>query len=137
MIARNWSPEIVEIGDGMVGLTPARAAELVQYLEKVHGVTALSSSLVKPDVVIDPTPRLSKPEPTDFDVFLDGFDPAKKIAVIKAVREKTTLGLKEAKDLVETAPKAIKENVSKADAEKWKAELEAAGAKVSLKPVVE
>jgi large subunit ribosomal protein L7/L12 len=70
---------------------------------------------------------------TEFTVQLDGFDAAKKINVIKVVREITGLGLKEAKDLVEGAPKPVKENVSKEDAEKIKKQLEDGGAKVSLK----
>ena len=72
-------------------------------------------------------------EKTEFTVQLDGFDAAKKINVIKVVREITGLGLKEAKDLVEGSPKPVKENVSKEDAEKIKKQLEDGGAKVSLK----
>jgi large subunit ribosomal protein L7/L12 len=72
-------------------------------------------------------------EKTEFTVQLDSFDAAKKINVIKVVRELTGLGLKEAKDLVEGAPKPVKENVSKDEAEKMKKTLEEGGAKVSLK----
>jgi large subunit ribosomal protein L7/L12 len=72
-------------------------------------------------------------EKTEFTVQLDDFDPAKKINVIKVVREITGLGLKEAKDLVEGKPKPVKENVSKEEAEKIKKQLEDGGAKVSLK----
>jgi len=76
----------------------------------------------------------AKPEvKTEFTVQLDGFDAAKKINVIKVVREITGLGLKEAKDLVEGSPKPVKENVSKEEAEKFKKQLEDGGAKVSLK----
>lgn len=137
MIARNWTPEIIEIGDGIVGLSVARAAELVQYLEKVHGVKALASPVVLPIPVTQLTPKMTPPEPTAFDVMIDGFDVPRKVGVIKVVREKTALGLKEAKELVEAAPKLIKEKLPPAEAEKLKVELEAAGAKVSLKPVVE
>jgi large subunit ribosomal protein L7/L12 len=70
---------------------------------------------------------------TEFTVVLEGFDAAKKINVIKVVRELTGLGLKEAKELVEGFPKPVKENVSKDDAEKFKKQLEDGGAKVSLK----
>jgi large subunit ribosomal protein L7/L12 len=70
---------------------------------------------------------------TEFTVQLDGFDAAKKINVIKVVRELTGLGLKEAKDLVEGAPKPIKENIPKEEAEKIKKQLEDGGAKVSIK----
>src|SRR6478736_6141268 len=72
-------------------------------------------------------------EKTEFTVQLDGFDAAKKINVIKVVREITGLGLKEAKDLVEGAPKPVKENVSKEDSEKFRKQLEEGGAKVSIK----
>ena len=70
---------------------------------------------------------------TEFDVVLDGFDAAKKIGVIKVIREVTSLGLKEAKDLVEGAPSKVKEGISKEDADKAKKELEEAGGKVSIK----
>jgi large subunit ribosomal protein L7/L12 len=74
-------------------------------------------------------------EVTDFAVILEGLaDPAKKIGVIKVVREITSLGLKEAKDLVEGAPKPVKDTAPKAEAETLKKKLEDAGAKVSLKP---
>jgi large subunit ribosomal protein L7/L12 len=72
-------------------------------------------------------------EQTEFTVILAGFDPAKKITVIKVVRELTGLGLKEAKDLLEGAPKPVKENVSKDDAAKFKKQLEENGAKVEVK----
>ena len=74
-----------------------------------------------------------KAEKTEFDVVLEGYDDAKKIAVIKEVRAATALGLKEAKELVEKHPSKVKEGISKEDAEKLKAALEAAGAKVSIK----
>jgi large subunit ribosomal protein L7/L12 len=137
MNARTWNPEIVEIGDQIVGLSVARAAELVQYLEQVHGVKAHALPVLPP--VPDPDQKLKPPTPvpTAFDVMIDGFDTPRKVAVIKVVREKTALGLKEAKDLVEAAPKIVKDKLPQADAEKLKAELEAAGAKVSIKPVVE
>jgi large subunit ribosomal protein L7/L12 len=70
---------------------------------------------------------------TEFDVVLDGFDAAKKIGVIKVIRALTSLGWKEAKDLVEGAPSKVKEGISKEDAEKAKKELEEAGGKVSIK----
>ena len=72
-------------------------------------------------------------EKTEFDVILAGFDAAKKVAIIKEVRAITGLGLKEAKDLVEGAPKAVKEGAPKEEADKIKAQLEAAGAKVEVK----
>jgi len=133
METRHWTPAIVEIGDRIVGLSVAQAAHLSEYLEEVHGIKADASPVIlpppKPDLVVPP------PEPTEFGVFLDGFAVVKKIAVIKAVREQTALGLKEAKSLVEAAPTVVKDKLPKADAEKLKAQLEAAGAKASLKPV--
>jgi large subunit ribosomal protein L7/L12 len=133
---RTWSPEIVEIGDKIVGLTVAKAVELGNYLEEKHGIKPAASA-----VAVAPGPAggggaavaEKPPEKTEFTVQLDGFDAAKKINVIKVVREITGLGLKEAKDLVEGAPKPVKENVSKEEAEKLKKQLEDGGAKVSLK----
>jgi large subunit ribosomal protein L7/L12 len=80
-----------------------------------------------------PAPAAKPEEKTEFTVVLEGFDAAKKINVIKVVRELTGLGLKEAKELVEGFPKPVKENISKEDAEKMKKQLEDGGAKVSLK----
>jgi large subunit ribosomal protein L7/L12 len=77
------------------------------------------------------------PEPTEFNVVLESFETAKKVGIIKVVRDNTSLGIKEAKDLVDAFPKVVKERLPKADAEKLKAQLEAAGAKVTVKPVVE
>jgi large subunit ribosomal protein L7/L12 len=129
---RTWSPEIKEIGDKLVALTVAKAVELGDYMEEVHKIKPAASA-----VAVAPTAgpaAAEKPaEKTEFTVQLDGFDPAKKINVIKVVREITGLGLKEAKDLVEGFPKSVKENVSKEEAEKFKKQLEDGGAKVSLK----
>jgi large subunit ribosomal protein L7/L12 len=129
---RTWTPEIIEIGDRIVTLTVAEATMLSEYLEEVHGIKADASPVVlpppKPDLIVPP------PEPTEFNVVLDSFEAAKKIGVIKAVRETTSLGLKDARDLVDAVPKAVKERLSKDDAEKLKAQLEAAGAKVTIKP---
>ncbi len=116
-------------------MTVAQAARLNEYLEEVHGISADAAPVVvpppKPDVFDPP------PEPTEFSVVLEGFEASRKIGIIKAVRENTGLGIKDARDFLEGVPKAIKDRLPKADAEKLKAELEAAGAKVSLKPVVE
>jgi large subunit ribosomal protein L7/L12 len=78
-------------------------------------------------------PAAAVAEKTEFTVMLEGFDAAKKINVIKVVREITGLGLKEAKELVEGSPKPVKENISKDEAEKFKKQLEDGGAKASLK----
>src|SRR5262245_31718271 len=107
MAERTWSPDVVGIGDRIAALSAAAAAELGRYLELVHGIRA--DSLPKrlpdpnPDLVIKPV----VPEPTEFDVALDGFDPARKINVIKAVREQTSLGLKEALNLVTAVPAVV------------------------------
>jgi large subunit ribosomal protein L7/L12 len=113
------------------GLNVMELAELVKALEKEFGVSAAAP------VAVAAAPAASAAAPaaeekTEFTVILKEIG-ANKINVIKAVRELTNLGLKESKDLVEAAPKAIKENVNKDDAAAAKAKLEAAGAKVEVK----
>ena len=110
-------------------MTVLELSKLVKTLEERLGVSAAAPVAV---AAAAPAAAAAAPaeEKTDFDVILAGFDAAKKIGVIKVVREITGLGLKEAKDLVEGAPKAVKEGASKEDAEKIKAQLEEAGAKV-------
>ena len=131
---RAWSPDIQELGDRLVTLTVSKAVELGDYLEERHGIKPAASAVaVAPAGVGGPAAPEKPPEKTEFTVQLDGFDAAKKINVIKVVREITGLGLKEAKDLVEGSPKPIKENISKEEAEKLKKQLEDGGAKVSLK----
>jgi large subunit ribosomal protein L7/L12 len=116
-----------------VGLTLKQAKELSDYLKDVHGIEPASGGGV---VMAMPGGGGSgaevAAEKTEFDVVLEAFGD-KKIGVIKVVRQATGLGLKEAKDLVEGVPSKIKEGLSKADAEKLKAELEEAGATVSIK----
>ena len=131
---RVWAPEIKDLGDKIVALTVAKAVELGDYLEEVHKIKPAGGGVVMQAPTGGGAAVSEKPaEKTEFTVSLDGFDPAKKINVIKVVREITGLGLKEAKDLVEGAPKAVKENISKEEAEKFKKQLEDGGAKVSLK----
>ncbi len=128
-----WSPEIQEFGDKIAALTVGKAVELGKFLEEVHGIKAAAGSVIMAPQQ-GPAAQEEKPaEKTEFTVSLDGYDAAKKIQVIKVVREITGLGLKEAKDLVEGAPKAVKENISKDEAEAIKKKLEDVGAKVSLK----
>ena len=131
---REFSPLSTELGDKIVQLTLKQAKELSDYLEEVHGIKAAAGGAV----MMAAAPgggeaAAAAPVKTEFDVILEGYDDAKKIAVIKEVRAATTLGLKEAKDLVEKHPSKVKEGISKEDAEKLKASLEAAGAKVSVK----
>ena len=116
--------------DQLSGLTVLEVADLVKQLEEKWGVSAAAP------VAAAAAPGAAAAAPAEvkdeFTVMLTAIGD-KKINVIKAVREITGLGLKEAKDLVEAAPKAVKESVPKADAEKLKAKLEAEGAKVELK----
>lgn len=133
---RQWSADISEIGDKIAALTVSKAVELGDYLEQKYNIKPAGGGVV----VAAPgggggggAAAAEKPaEKTEFTVQLDAFG-AEKIKVIKVVREITGLGLKEAKDLVEGAPKPVKENVSKEEAEKFKKQLEEVGAKVSLK----
>lgn len=132
---RNWASDIKELGDKIVALSVAKAVELGDYLKEVHKIEPAGGGAVMVAAGGGGGAAVAeKPaEKTEFTVSLDGFDAAKKINVIKVVREITGLGLKEAKDLVEGAPKPVKENVSKEEAEKIKKQLEDGGAKVSLK----
>ena len=113
-------------------MTVLELSELVKTLEDRLGVSAAAPVAV---AAAAPAAAAAAPaeEKTEFDVVLAGFDAAAKIAVIKEIRGITGLGLKEAKDLVEGAPKTIKEAVAKDEAEKIKATLEGAGAKVEIK----
>jgi large subunit ribosomal protein L7/L12 len=118
-----------KIVDELSALTVMEAAELSKLLEAKWGVSAAAVAVAPSAGGAAAAPAA---EQTDFTVFLVAAG-EKKINVIKEVREITGLGLKEAKDLVEAAPKAVKEGVSKADAEKFKKVLEEAGATVELK----
>jgi large subunit ribosomal protein L7/L12 len=123
--------DLAKIVDDLSALTVLEAAELSKLLEEKWGVSAAAPVAV---AAAGGGAAAAAPaeEKTEFDVLLADAG-AQKINVIKEVRAITGLGLKEAKDLVEAAPKAVKEAVSKADADKFKAQLEAAGAKVELK----
>ena len=123
--------EINEIVSAIESLTLIQASELVKALEEKFGVSA--PARVAPAGVAG-APAAAAEEKTEFDVVLAGFDAAKKVAIIKAVREVVPgLGLKEAKDIVEGAPKTLKEGASKEEAEAMKKKLEEAGAKVEVK----
>lgn len=126
-----FADNIKSLGDSIVKLTVLEAKALGDYLEHVHGIKAASAAVA----VAAPAPAAAAeaaPAKTEFDVVLENAG-AQKINVIKVVRAATSLGLKEAKDLVDSAPKPIKQGISKDDAEKLKKELEAAGATVSIK----
>jgi len=119
-----------KIVDELSALTVIEAAELSKMLEEKWGVSAAAPVAVA--AVAGGAAAAPVEEQTEFTVVLAAIGD-KKIDVIKEVRAITGLGLKEAKDLVEGAPKPVKDGVSKADAEKFKKQLEAAGAKVELK----
>jgi large subunit ribosomal protein L7/L12 len=118
-----------KIVEDLSALTVLEAAELSKMLEEKWGVSAAAPVAVAAAAA---APAAAAEEKTEFTVQLTAAGD-KKIEVIKEVRAITGLGLKEAKDLVEGAPKPVKEGVNKADAEKFKAQLEKAGAKVDLK----
>ena len=122
-----------ELGDKIVELTLKEAKELSDYLKDVHGIEpAAGGGVMMAAPGAGEGGDAAAEEQTEFDVVLENFG-EKKIGVIKVVRSATGLGLKEAKDLVESAPCKVKEGVSKEDAEKVKGELEGAGATVSIK----
>ena len=123
--------DLAKIVEDLSALTVLEAAELSKLLEEKWGVSAAAPVAVAA-AGGGAAPAAAEEEKTEFDVILVDAG-ANKINVIKEVRAITGLGLKEAKDLVEAAPKPVKEAVSKADADKFKAQLEAAGAKVDLK----
>ncbi|MGN0452387.1 MAG: 50S ribosomal protein L7/L12 [Ruminococcus sp.] len=122
------SEKITAIIEELKGLTVLELSELVHAVEDEFGVSAAAAVAVAGPAVA----AAAEEEKTEFDVILKSAG-ANKIAVIKAVREATGLGLKEAKEVVDNAPKAIKEAVSKDDAEALKAKLEEAGAEIELK----
>ena len=122
--------DLAKIVDDLSSLTVLEAAELSKMLEEKWGVSAAAPVAVA--AAGGAAAAAPVEEKTEFDVVLADVGP-NKINVIKEVRAITGLGLKEAKDLVEAAPKAVKEAVSKEDAAKFKAQLESAGAKVDLK----
>lgn len=117
--------------DYVENMTVLELSKLVKALEERLGVSAAAPVAVAA-VAGAAAPAAAAEEKTEFDVILASFGD-NKVAVIKEVRAITGLGLKEAKDLVEAAPKAVKEGASKEDADKIKAQLEAAGAKVEVK----
>ena len=123
------SEKITNILEEIKTLTILELADLVKAVEEEFGVSAAAPVGV---AVAGAAPAAAAEEKTEFDVILKGFG-AKKLDVIKAVREITGLGLKEAKEMVEGAPKAVKEGVSKDEAESVKKALEEAGAEVEVK----
>jgi large subunit ribosomal protein L7/L12 len=128
-----FAADIIEIGDRIANLKVSQAVELGNYLEEKYGIKAAAGAVMQAPAAAAAAAAPVE-EQTEFTVTLDGLaDPAKKINVIKVVREITGLGLKEAKDLVEGAPKPVKENIPKKDADDLKKKLEEGGAKPSVK----
>ena len=119
-----------EILDAIAGMTVLDLSELIKEMEEKFGVSAAAAVAAAAPAAGGAAAAVE--EQTEFTVMLTEFG-ANKVSVIKAVREITGLGLKEAKDLVDGAPKAVKEGLSKADAEAAQKKLEEAGAKVELK----
>jgi large subunit ribosomal protein L7/L12 len=122
---------VQELGDMLAGLSLKDAVELGKYMKDKYGIEAAAGG----GVVMAAAPAAAAApaeEKTSFDVTLKGAPADKKISVIKVVREATGLGLKEAKDLVEAAPKKVKEGIAKADAEKLLKTLKDAGADAVL-----
>ncbi|MCL6435779.1 MAG: 50S ribosomal protein L7/L12 [Leptolyngbyaceae cyanobacterium HOT.MB2.61] len=125
-----------EILEKLKSLTLLEAADLVKQIEETFGVSAaapVGGMMMAAPVGGAAAPVEEVEEKTEFDVILEEVPADKKIAILKVVRTLTGLGLKEAKDLVEAAPKPVKEGIAKADAEDAKKQLEEAGAKVSVK----
>jgi large subunit ribosomal protein L7/L12 len=131
-----YGADIKELGDKISNLSLKQAVEIAGYLKDTYGIEAAAGG----GVMVaaggggggGAAPAAAE-EKTTFDVILKAVPPDKKISAIKVVRAATGLGLKEAKDLVEAAPKTVKENLSKEDAAKLKKELEDQGATVELK----
>ncbi len=131
---KEFGADIKDLGDKIAGLTLKSAQDLVDYLKSAYGIEPAAGGAVMmagPAAGAAPAAEAAE-EPTTFDIILKDAG-TNKIGVIKVVRAATGLGLKEAKDLVDGAPKTVKENISKEDAEKLKKELEEAGAKVEQK----
>ena len=128
--AKSWSKDITKIGDSIVKLTLMQAKELGDYLKDEHGIEPAAGGAVMMAGPAGGGEEVAE-EKTSFDVILKEFGD-KKIQVIKEVRAITALGLKEAKDLVDNAPKPVKEGLSKEEAEEIRNKLEAVGAVIEL-----
>ncbi|MEI6023589.1 MAG: 50S ribosomal protein L7/L12 [Phycisphaerales bacterium] len=128
---KSFEAKVTKIGDEIASLTLKEAVDLAEYMKDKYGIEAAAGG----GMMMAAAPAAgaaAATEQSEFDVILDNAG-ANKIQVIKVVREATGLGLKEAKDIVDAAPKAIKEKISKEDADKLKGLIEAAGGKVVIK----
>jgi large subunit ribosomal protein L7/L12 len=129
-----FADSIKTLGDSLVNLKVLEVLQLTKYLKEAHGLEAAAVAVAAPGAGGGggAAAEAAPPPKTEFDVVLEAIG-ANKIQVIKVVRAATNLGLKEAKDLVEAAPKEVKLGLSKEDAEKLKKELEDSGATVKIK----
>jgi len=128
-----FAESIKSLGDSLVNMKVLEVLQLTKYLKEAYGLEAAAVAVSAPAGGGGSGGGEAAPPPkTEFDVVLEAIGP-NKIQVIKVVRAATTLGLKEAKDLVEAAPKEVKTGISKEDAEKLKKELEDTGATVKIK----
>lgn len=125
-----FDAKITKLGDELAGLTLKDAVDLGKYMKEKYGIEAAAGGGVM--MAAAAAPAAAAPAKTSFDVVLKGVDPAKKISVIKVVREATGLGLAEAKAFVDNPGKPVKQDLDKADAEKLQKTLQEAGATVEL-----
>lgn len=130
-VAREFSAETKELGDKLVELKAKQAQELADYLKEVHGIEPASGAVAIAAPAGAGGEGAADEAPTSFDVILKAVGD-KKIAVIKEVRTATGLGLKEAKAVVDAAPKPIKEGLSKEEADELAGKLEEAGATIEV-----
>ena len=128
---KTFEAKVSQIGDSIASLTLKEAVDLAEYMKVTYGIEPAAGGAVMVAAGGGEAAPVAEAQ-TEFTVIIEEAG-ATKISVVKVVREVTGLGLKESKDLVDAAPKAIKENISKDDAAKLKAALEAAGAKVTVK----
>ncbi len=137
MPARIISPDVLELGDCIAALSADKAARLNQYLAKVHGIEAVCSTTLlsppNPDVLV----KDGVAEAATWAVVLDGVDATKRIALMKLLRDKLSLSLLQARNLVEGAPQVVREHLTRGDADALRAELVAAGAKATVRSASE
>lgn len=127
-----FDAKITKLGDELAGLTLKEAVDLGKYMKEKYGIEAAAGGAVMVAGGGGAAPAAAAPAKTSFDVVLKAVDPAKKISVIKVVREATGLGLAEAKAFVDAPGKPVKQDLDKADAEKLQKTLQEAGATVDL-----
>ena len=130
-VSKSWNKDIKNLGDKIAGLTLMQAKELGDYLKEEYGIEPAGGAVMVAGPATGGAGAEETVEKTSFSVILKEVGP-NKIPVIKEIRTLTGLGLKEAKELVDSAPKAVKENVSKEEAEMARQQLEAAGAVIEL-----